>query len=408
MNRLSKEVNWERAYKKYLEKIDSENYDICIAVTRKGYYFSKKFKELNVKVFRDRDILKRYTFEDFEGKKILVFDDTANTGETLKKMQETLESCTKAKKVDVAAFAISPWVLNRKKNLFMDSDFHFQCVFSEEEMTEFSLYELCSIHDAMTPYIVDLPVFKRSKFSEKQFMQLTYRDKENWKFYDYSFQLQGREYSSGFFVYENDALKRIFGETLVANVVKCRYNLKKRNQEEKIYEIVFTPFVILKSVNLQDIRKCFLKLYGDYEYGEYIQKSDSSEENYIGIYRDVVYNLSYFIGCLFKKYVYSKFNINLSLDYNLTDSYQNDVLIKSMVGTFTRLSVDAYMNRLNECRFTSRKLPKINIKADADTSFKMVRNYILGEFSLKKLNYVNERMRNDSSTKETMAGDILF
>lgn len=379
-----------------------QGYDFYVAVTRKGYHFGRtqsltqdcnpedqnNIKSFYEKVLRDRDLLKHYNFKEFEGKRILLFDDTAISGETLKNLRnELLEKTNGSAKVDVAAFAISAEILrqHQKYQLFQDCKLYFEYVLNEDDMTKFSLFELCEIHDSMLPYIVDLPIFKKIFLTEEQFKNLI-DTANNWSFHDYSFMLQNKMYGNGFFLQEPSILKKIFGDTLLANIVKCRYhNVSDKNG----YEVVLTPFVIMKSISYSEMKECFLRLYHDTDYEKIILNSQSPDHDFIGIYRDVVYNLSYFVGTLFEKYIWDRYNIKLSLDLNLTSSSQNEILEKSIYKIFNDFSVDDYLYRLYGCKFTYWRKPVIQISEYGQISFKDVRNYVLGQIAMRKLDEIN-------------------
>ncbi len=80
----------------YLEKIIKEHeIDIIINITRKGYWvselvdceserkISRLLKEKKIRKISDRYLMKCLNFKEFEGKRILIFDDTMNNGSLL-------------------------------------------------------------------------------------------------------------------------------------------------------------------------------------------------------------------------------------------------------------------------------------------------------------------------------------
>ncbi len=399
MNGLKQEEqpdSWSDRYIDFLNSISGKTYDFYIAVTRKGYYFAQiqckresfggksDFKE---KLIRDRDIYKCFDPKIFADKKVLLFDDTVSTGETLRKLRDFLFQKTNYKiEIDIAAFAVSHEVLKKNENgsLFGDSSLFFQYSLSEDEMSEFSLYELHQIHDLMTPYVIDLPLFESVELTEEQFRNLSNIAGRNWSFHDYSFKLQNTTYTNGFFLYENSVMEEIFGSGLLACVVKCRY---KRFAEKGIckYKIVFTPFVMLKSMLYEDMRSCLLNLYDNTEYGDFVRgKAPSAEQknNFVGIYRDVIYNLSYFVGEVFRQYFGERYGVSLTWNKNLTKNPQNEIMEKSIDKMFKDFSAEKYLNRLYRCRFFYQRKPDIEITPYGDTKFTDVRDFILGQIAL--------------------------
>lgn len=393
--KIQREIDWEKQYEQYLNNVFNQNYDFYVAVTRKGYYFSKLHHQCKDSLLRDRDILKTYNFNEFSHKRVLLFDDTVSTGETLKELKEFLVTRVKVEAADMAAFAISPHILEAKEELFAESKFYFQCLMSEEEMSSFSLYELRKIHDSMISYVIDLPAFHMIEFTEKQFASMISEANDNWKFYDYSFDLQGKKYENGFLHYTNGTVQKSLGDALLANIVKCRYRVKETIDSQKVYEVVFTPFTILKSVSMQDMKVCFFKLFKDTPYVKYLENSD--EDCFIGIYRDVVYCLSCFVGRMFQKYIHFKFQKELEWNYNLTATAQNAVLEESIDIIFSGFSADKYLNLLSECSFTYWKKPRIKVDKSVKTTYEMVKDYVLGSFSKRKVENVNLIMRQEEN-----------
>lgn len=407
--------NCIQMYKAYLNKMFEEGYDYYIAVTRKGYYFSKiqNVKYFKRKVLRDRDILKMYDFKIFEDKKILLFDDTANTGETLKTIKEFLEKKTNNKIiVDVAAFAVNRRVLEQKvqKKLFDRNKLFFKCLMNEDEITRFSLFELHEIHNSMISYVIDLPIFEIVTMSVDQFNRFMSSNKENWNFYDYSFTINNEEYNNGFLQYNNIPMEQIFGDALLINIVKCRYKKINEHGQDK-YQIRFTPFSMMKSVLYQDMVECFLKIYQGTSYEEYKKvRNDFKTDDYIAVYRDVVYNLSCFVGYMFRKHMLEEYNIELIWDYNLTQNQkntefsQNLALKKSIKEIFNdNFSLEKYLNNLRGCSFSYWKSFEIN-NSYYTTDFDKINGYILGYLSMQKLENINSNMKE----KRTKTEYILF
>lgn len=407
--------DWKEEYNQYLDKLASkqEDYDYYVSVTRKGYYFSSlqgnlQNRFIKVKVLKDRDILKCFDFKEFYGKKILLFDDTSNTGETLRTLKQRLQDKTdnNIKLVDVSSFAASRRVKEDYKNIFGDNEFYSYCEMDDDEMSRFSLYELHEIHRNMLPYTVDLPCFEKLKLTEDQFYSLTQGEKDNWNFYDYSFWLQDEEYKNGFFLYENSSMERILGDALLVNLIKCRYCPHMENGI-LYYDVVLTPFVMLRSVYYHEMKKCFEILYKGTEYATYTIGEEGACSNYVGIYRDVVYNLSWFVGYMFQKYILQRYGVTLSWDETrLTNSLQNYRLNKSIHNIFDDLSIEQYMDRLGKCQFTYWKKTNVRISYQNISPFEEIKAYVLGQLSLQKLHEVENK--ENRFYQERGKADVLF
>lgn len=424
MNSLEQEKHrndWSDKYIDFLDFISNETYDFYIAVTRKGYYFARiqcdnesfaNKLDFEGKLIRDRDVYKCYDAQIFVNKKVLLFDDTVITGETLRKLQCFL--CQKTDnmiKIDIAAFAVSYEVLdkNEKGSLFGDSNLLYQYVLSEDKMSEFSMYELHQIHALMTPYVIDLPLFEKVELTQEQFMGLSDIASGNWSFHEYTVEIQNTTYDNGFFLYENSIMEKIFGSGLLACVVKCRY---KSFEEKGIYKykIVFTPFVMLKSMLYEDMRNCLLSLYEGTKYADLIrEKAPSIEQrnNFMGIYRDVVYNLSYFVGEVFRQYFKEKYDILLTWNKNLTKYLQNEIMEESIDDIFKNFSAEKYLNRLYKCHFFYQRKLDIEISPYGNTKFMDVQNFVLGQIAtqrVEELGKPGESGQNDNFSE----GYILF
>lgn len=386
---ISNQTNMRAQYNNYFSILKNKEYDYYVVVTRKGYYYLSLEYRNKPTILRDRDILKKYDFSDFVGKRILLFDDTVGTGATLKRIRDILENRTENKvaKIDIAAFSISPQVLKHKKKAFENNTLFFYNLMNEDEMSKFSLLELQEIHDAMTPYVIDLPVFKKIKLSKETFDKLISSDRDNWKYHEYSFHLNEKIYKNGFLQYDNAALHQIFGGALQECVIKCRYE-ELKGIGESLYEVLFTPFVILKSVNAAEMKCCAEILYEGTAYEHYIKKT-SENQDYVGLYRDVVYNLSYYLGILFEKYMSSRYNVyGLELSNQLTATKQNESLKKSIESIFQEFSAERYVNKLNNCSFSYWRKPMISVSEKSDLKFETVRQYILSQLAIKKLKLV--------------------
>lgn len=402
INTETNRINWKTQYSKFIQAVKEKcEYDYYISVTRKGYLFLKSLSKSQLskrKLLRDRDILKYYRYDDFISKKILLIDDTANTGTTLKHLKLFLEEKTDATaQIDIAAFAISPLILSKKDQLFKGCNLFFSYMLDEDMMMRFSLYELNVIHKSLIPYVIDLPYFEKIKLSKDDFFELANSFKDNWNFYDYTFKLQNEELKNGFFLYENNTLNNIFGDSLLSCIVKCRYAIHT-NGDLCQYEVVFTPFVLMKSVSYYDMRNCFLNIYANTPYIQFVTSNGNIQENFIGIYRDVVYNLSYFIGSIFQQYISEQFGILLKWNNNLTDSSQNRNLQKSLALIFDNFSPEQYFKRLQTCYFTKWKTNNINISQNNFSDFSQIQDLVLSDLALKKLGNTTSHITNPEKT----------
>lgn len=165
-------------------------------------------------------------------------------------------------------------------------------------------------------------------------------------------------------------MEEIFGSGLLACVVKCRYMRFEENGICK-YKIVFTPFVMLKSMLYEDMRNCLLNLYDNMEYGDYVREKASSAEQ-----------RNNFVGEVFRQYFGERYDVSLTWNKNLTKNPQNEIMEKSIDKMFKDFSAEKYLNRLYRCRFFYQRKPDIEITPYGDTKFTDVRDFILGQIAL--------------------------
>lgn len=349
-------------YESLLEKANEYNY--FIFMSRKCYFYTKIVIEsrkngkrlpvdkLNVQELRDRDILKEMDFSIFEsGKKVLLIDDTLYTGKTLERIIERIESKVNNPDISIAVFAMIPDALP----LFFD-DSTFQkydrmCaeVFTYAQMAEFVVKELQAIQESRHSYVIDLPVFEEVQMSLEKFEKLIRESNAGWGFTDYKVKILNASYDNGFFTYENKYLKNVLGEDLLSLVVKCRYEKVTSGDGEIKVFCRFTPFAMLRSMDYQKGWDYFKALFQETDFLEYMQKKKEGigeKDDYVTLYRSIVYILSFFVGKMFENYVKNLTDTTIELKNNLSQIGMNDEFSKSIHDVFQDFSITKFYGRL--------------------------------------------------------------
>lgn len=355
----------ERYLKFYMKLVEmADEYSYFIFISRKCYFYTKIIQEhqkeedripyhkLNVHELRDRDILKEMDFSIFEhGKKVLLIDDTLYTGKTLLRIVERIRDKVLNPNISIAVFAMTPKALTY---FFDKSDFQgykrmFAEVFTYSQMSEFVIKELQAIQESRHSYVIDLPVFKEVQICPEAFEKLINEKNAGWVFTDYKVKIKDISFDNGFFIYDNKYLKNVMGEALLSLVIKCRYEKKENEHGESKVFCRFTPFAMLRSVEYKECWKYFISLFQETPFLDYIYKKNSDEkddEDYITLYRSIVYALSYFIGKVFQDYAEVITGTRMELYKNLSPIGFNEVFSKSIDEIFNNFSISKFYIRL--------------------------------------------------------------
>lgn len=304
----------------YLEKVINEyEIDIIIEITRKGYWVTKLAdRKLNRRLSRlmqsrkirrisDRYLMKCLNFEEFQGKRILIFDDTMNNGNLLFFYYALLKE-KGAAEVIPCVYALnthynpkSPAIIQSRRwgyertirskiqdevNPLSEEEIEqgFQkcreafekdltcCIWmSPADVGRLSVTETLWFQKDVMPMVVDLPIYSRQKEQAAEEIYLTIpkikwdqlrEGNSVWRNEDCRMELAGEELYYGYFQYINDAFYTRFKNLIFNFIVRYKYE----PVENEGFRIVFVPFVIMNSCRLSDLVWNFFYLFKDTEY----------------------------------------------------------------------------------------------------------------------------------------------
>ena len=320
--------------KKYLLEIaeQMEPGDCLILITRKGYWDYKVLieQELQEKigkkiyVFSDRYLTKCLDFSVFAAgesgkpKRIIIFDDTMNSGVNLffyyayfrKKVQGLMGEL---KEIIPVTYALNveyefennsslmireysrlcreeEWNEERKAEAInVITDFNkvlqWKVRLTSESITEIRNKEIVMFQEHLSPMVVDLPIASCMKINGKNTIPayMNHKDalgiemtdaqfeklksgNEKWEYVENHFSQQGIEADCSYFQFKENVVWGDAGKILHDCIVKCEY---KRMDTGKV-RLVFVPFAIMKSMTFSDVVSYFFKLLDGTSYYEEI------------------------------------------------------------------------------------------------------------------------------------------
>ena len=304
----------------YLEKVINEyKIDIIIEITRKGYWVSNLAdRKVNRRLFRlmkkkkirrisDRYLMKCLNFEEFKGKRILIFDDTMNNGNLLFFYYALLKE-KGADEIIPCVYALnthydpqSPAIVQSRRwgyertirskiqdevnpipeeeieQRFQKCREEFEtnlkcCIWmSPADVGRLSVTETLWFQKNVMPMVVDLPIYSREKnqISEEEYLTISKEKWDQlcegnsiWKNEDCRLELADEQLYYGYFQYLNDAFYLKFKNLIFNFIVRYKYEPVENNE----IRIVFVPFVIMNSCKLSDLVWNFFYLFKDTEY----------------------------------------------------------------------------------------------------------------------------------------------
>ncbi len=302
--------------------------EIVILITKKAYWSYKVLKDersgsdlhTDVKWYSDRYFQKKVEFSEFDGKKIVIVDDTINTGKTLKSFYDFIRKyCPLADVTPMVCYVNGESIVNSKEE---GNEFWEKLIVKEEVTPEkigkMCVYETWRFHNQLVPYIVDLPVVRDAtkkgidfsvKISREKFERISYGNSV-WSYSENSYDLMpGYRQKFGFFEFIDGLVYKKFEPILQDIVIKVQY-LENAGQ----VLCVFTPFAFLESVKADELYQCFRILFGETEYGRNLLETPSDDglmtNYYTAMYRAVVYYLSMYAGVKFLKFL----NLDMELE----------------------------------------------------------------------------------------------
>ncbi len=293
---------------------------VILFVSRKAYclfLLMKKKKIISSEgycIYSDRYVMKNIDTALFEGKTVYLVDDTVSTGRHIRDICEMLKKRTSYEKIILQIFMKEYGFSQKAENEIRTeykAEFFCQCVKPRDEVLYFCSAETYVIHEAGIPYIVELPVLGESEKNETIKLTLEEFEKlkagnQKWTYYDCSQSgIEQSDITDGVMILKN----HFFKTTLSHFVFEFTVKIQSVSDEDTV-EVVFVPFAILKSIKFDTLWKIFYCMYEQTVYGKQIiafkerckTQEQFAETVYVAVYRAVVYNLSRYIGILFKEY----------------------------------------------------------------------------------------------------------
>lgn len=325
--------------------------DILVLITRKGYWAYILFVDpeeqiehkKKIKIFSDRYYTKCIDFsvllprnKNKESVKIVIFDDTMNSGVNLfyfyayfcKQGQEKVRELDPQISLEVIPYAYAlntSYAFNKEDEVMIceymrlcredpesndekrkyaikmienfNRDLQWKIRLSPENIGRIRRNEIKWFQDRMSPMVVDLPIVSREEkngrftkpsyrlFDTKeesgieltkiQFYQIT-RKNDQWEYVENFFVWKKEKINCSYFQLKD--LSIFYGAQKVLHdcIVKCEY----RENSHGNLELVFVPFAIIKSMTFSDMIHYFFVLLRNNDYANYIYNYiiDSTEK----------------------------------------------------------------------------------------------------------------------------------
>lgn len=419
---MTRETGFESQYRAFCQSLlkhgknAEEGYDYYIFISRKCYYYTKAIAEkyglaLPVQLLRDRDVLKELDLSVFTGKRVLLVDDTFHRGVTLKGIIEHFGgNDEKGPFIDIAIFYLTPeGMKNLMRNQGMgcrEKMFYQLC--PEHVMSQFVLSELKLIHRQRYPYVIDLPVFDEINMEYAVFRSLIRETNFGWVFHEYKVRVQNETYGNGFFIYENSFLGDKFGGDLLRLVIKCRYEVEETEGGTRVL-CRFTPFAMLRSVPYDRMRQYFSCLFEGTSYLKRLEEQKGeAKDDFIAVYRAVVYAMSYLIGRLFGNYMENIFDISGNLKDNLSEWEPNRSFRGSILKMFSDFEASKFYRRLENMQNGAPFALVKNVQWDTDAAvdIEYTEKWLMGRLAKCK-RAGNGELQDQLVTQEQLEGMLL-
>lgn len=303
--------------------LNSDEWDILILITRKGYWIYKiavpydlqrEAKKKGKKIYSDRYILKCLDMEQFAGKRVWIYDDAMTNGVTMFFYYSYLTK--NGAKVTPIVFGLSTEYPSENSKRQLVREYERVCrgeemsdeeqrVKAELEIERFNqvlrwelrmpskqIGLLCTqevqyFQDKLCPMVVDLPILSceadvdgargepayinqgdgRGILIEPSLFEKLKENNSEWKYIDNRVKTETLDVNCSYFRYSSDILSAEFPGILHDGIVKC----KAVTTGEKV-SLVFAPFAILKSMTFCDVAACFFGMFRDTEYGDTVYR----------------------------------------------------------------------------------------------------------------------------------------
>lgn len=312
---------------------------VVIFLSRKGYWLYQIYRRYamweqeicsNVTIISDRYISKWYQ-ESWNGKPLFIVDDTITTGISMFNVFKKVRHQYSESKITCITFFMR--MSNQELRSLMIAQLSDGIQF--QDMDELSVFldclEACDkvtfgqigwlsyeqvylFQKLMVPYVVDLPVLTDENYeynnaeseSNHHYSVLHHDTFEklkqicgDWRYEDNSYlwdnflddYTQTETIQNGFFSYLDPNIYSRVGRALLEIVIRYRYE----QNEQGSWNVVFTPFAIVKSIPFEEAHKMCLDLYQGTDFGDWLIKNKvwmEEKEHSTLLFRSIVYFLS--------------------------------------------------------------------------------------------------------------------
>ena len=356
-------------------------------------------------VYTDRYMSKNIDPKFVEDKNVYIFDDSVVNGVSL---LHTFFELYRLKAKDVKCYTIAlsaeyPNQFTKKiekeyENAFRETDernrelfrkFHdFECFhnafrqsihweirYSPENMSRFFIAEMRYFEERLAPLVMDLPLLQDAKndlgledsiktdlnnakirMRQSEFDKLRVENYE-WEYISNEYKIrdfskEGEMFRIGcdFFQYNGKLCWERLEELFLDFVVKVKYRVIEGNEEDPELELVFTPFALINSWNLETVEVCFHNLFGETEYGKAVlsvlSNNNEQEQAYNNMYRGIIYYMSCYVGLKFCEYVERTIHKKIQLFSDALSENSEKVFYKDINHIFQNFSEIQFANQL--------------------------------------------------------------
>lgn len=319
---------------------------IVIFLSRKGYWLYRVYRRYagwdeslckDVTIISDRYV-KKWSEEDWNGKKFYIVDDTVTTGGSMfdifQKVREQYPNSS------VSCIALFMRMSNQElRELMMENkmwepeklekleDFLAHLTIydrvSLEQIGWLSYEQIHLFQKLLVPYVVDLPLLTDGKYVceskeperdhhysqfDSDVFEALLRMEGDWKYEDNSYlwnnlldeEARPEKIQCGFFRYTNPNVYSRVGDALFLIIVKCRYEQNEQGGKN----LVFTPFAIVNSMRFEDAFRLCKAFYRETPFGKWLEDNEREiniDSHHVLLLRAVVYFLSLYGWSAFQR-----------------------------------------------------------------------------------------------------------
>lgn len=347
MNIFLPDSTVQKTIDKLQECIIKNEIDYIIPLARKGDLFfkylndqSKNFMTFltknNIKVVNDRTLNKEGNYECLRSSNILLFDDSVKTGNhfihTVNYLKNKINKNISIERDDFDFFYYAQIKCkDTKLNEKLDKS---KLYVSEENVSIKDYFDFC--HDEsiylqknLFPTSTDLPIFKTS-LKEISLLKEILMNIQEFHYNDTIFTIANEKFNLGVLIIDDKPLRNIVGDFLISASCKIRYEYYS---DSKKYDVLLTPFAICDSISYQELEFLYNSLFN-----KSLKAKTKAEMNcnFVTLYRDIIFLLSYFIGDIIKNKL-KEYDITLkfeSMNYDLNVSEAIDRYNENGIASF--------------------------------------------------------------------------